>query len=130
MPLHLLVPLVVGGIFAIMIATVVMGMNKPRRFESEADARYAWEREFPQIEVKALALSRAGNAALVDTMIGPGLVFAIGADSTARLLSGTRTTRTENGLTLHLPDYTAPTVHLALDPEEASVWATRIEAAP
>ncbi|MFW2543185.1 hypothetical protein ACN2XU_11120 [Primorskyibacter sp. 2E107] len=123
MPLHLLVPLIVGGIFALMIAIVVKGRNKPRRFESDADARYAWQRAFPGRPVTDLRLATARTAALIETDDGPGLVWTRGKDTLARLLTDATADTTDSGLTLHLPD---AAVHLSLTPQEARDWARRI----
>lgn len=127
MPLHLLVPLVVGGIFAIMIATIVMGMNKPRRFESEADAAYAWGREYPGIPARNTIRASDGGAALIETDNGLGLVWAIGADTTARPLRDAEVTATDTGLIIALHDYSAPDVHVTLDAQEVRDWTARIE---
>ncbi|WP_136443218.1 hypothetical protein [Pacificoceanicola onchidii] len=126
MPLHLLVPLVVGGIFAIMIATVLMGMNKPRRFETDKEAVYAWSREYPRASVLQTSLAANKSAALIRSEEGLGLVWAIGADSTARFLAGAVVSQTVTGLTLELPDYAAPGVQLELEPDEARDWAAQI----
>jgi hypothetical protein len=75
-----------------------------------------------------VVLSHDRHAALVETATGSGIVWPMGADTTARYLSGARITRTATGLRVDLPDYTAPRIHLALDDDEARRWPTLMEA--
>ena len=126
MPLHILIALVVGGIAGIAALTWAFGLSGFRRLETEAEARVAWEREFPDIPVQSVTLGKAGAAALVTTPKGPGIVWSMGADTTARFLLGARIDRSRRGLTIRLPDYTAPTIRLTLDDSEAEAWASAI----
>lgn len=125
MPLPVLALLVVGGIAAIAVLTWSFGMATPRRFDAD-DARAAWLREFPALPPHTVTPCESASAALVDTAQGPGLVWAMGADSAARLVSGARVTCRRNGLRLHLDDYDAPRIDLALTEDEARAWAMRI----
>ena len=45
MPLHILGPMVVIGIAGIVVILHLLGLSRTRRFDSEAEARAAWERE-------------------------------------------------------------------------------------
>ncbi|WP_323768079.1 hypothetical protein [Antarctobacter sp.] len=128
MPLTVLIGLVVVGIAAIALLIHTTGLSQPRRFTTEDAARTAWTREFPSSDITEVTLCRSGRAALIDTDAGVGVVWPMGADSTARRLTGARVTRRDGGLALHLPDYAAPTVRLYLDPDETALWAERIGA--
>ena len=128
MSLPVLVALVVLGIAAVALTIHATGLSDPRRFATEAEARAAWTREFPSSPITGVTLCRSGRAALISTPLGAGVVWPMGADSTARGLSGARVTQREGGLILHLPDYAAPTVRLHLDPDEITLWTERIGA--
>lgn len=127
MPLHILGILVIGGIAGIVVLLHLLGLSRPRRFEDEAAARSAWAEEFPEIPANRAVLCRNRAAALIQTAQGPGVVWPMGADSTARFLHGARITRTRDGLLIRLPDYTAPRIRLVLDPDEAEAWLTDLE---
>jgi hypothetical protein len=129
MPLHILIALVVVGIAGIAALTWALGMASPRRFASDAEAIAAFAREFPETPVRSVTRCRDGQAALLRTDSGVALVWPMGADSTARLLSRIRVDRTRRGLTLHLPDYTAPRVSLRLPDDEADRWQTLLRQA-
>ncbi|MBS0123530.1 hypothetical protein [Thetidibacter halocola] len=129
MPLQILITLVVAGIAGIAALTWALGMATPRRFVSDSEAIAAFAREFPETPVRAVTRCRDGQAALLRTDSGVALVWPMGADSTARLLSRIRVDRTRHGLTLHLPDYTAPRVSLRLPKDEADRWQTLLRQA-
>lgn len=122
MPLHVLITLVVFGIAGIAVLCHVLGYSRPRRFDTQEAARAAWLREFPEIPPTEVQLCQSGTAALIHTAQGPGIVWPMGADSTARFLTGA-TMRHDNGrLDIRLPDYTAPRLTLHLTPDEALRW--------
>ena len=127
MPLQLLGIMVVVGIAGIAVLLHLLGLSRPKRFEDEAAARAAWADEFPEVPVNRVVLCRNRAAALVETPQGPGVVWPMGADSTARFLTGARITRTAHGILIRLPDYTAPRIRLSLDPDEADAWLTQLE---
>lgn len=129
MPLDILIILVVVGIAGIAVLTHLLGLSKPKTFLTEAQARAAWLREFPDNTVTSVTLCASAQAALIMTQAGPGIVWAMGADSTARLLNGATVSATETGLTVTLPDYGAPRIALCLTPDEALLWTNHIGAA-
>ncbi|QFT94131.1 hypothetical protein FIU86_14870 [Roseovarius sp. THAF9] len=128
MPLSILLPMVVLGIAGIAVLLHLLGLSKPATFEDEAAARRAWLREFPEDTPTRVILSHNRHAALIETANGPGVVWPMGADTTARHLDGARITQTDTGLRIDLPDYTAPRITLTLDPDEASLWPGLMEA--
>lgn len=112
------------GLYAMMRA---LGLSQPLQFATEAEARRAWEREFPGIAVQSVALCQSKGSALIHTAQGIGLVWPMGIDSTARMLAGARVTPTATGLDVRLPDFGAPHVHLSLSKSEIKDWARRLE---
>lgn len=126
MPLPILISLVVFGILGIAGLTWRLGMARAMRFDSDDAARRAFAREFPDCAVQRVMLCKDGSAAFLETARGPAIVWAMGADSTARLLDAPAVTRTKTGLRLELPDYTAPHIALRLSAEEADLWQNRM----
>ncbi len=129
MPLGILIALVVGGIAGIAILTRMLGFAAERRFTYDEAARAAFLREYPEIRVTRVSLCRDGRAALLGTDEGPAIVWAMGADSTARLIGAGRIRETPDGLDIRLPDITAPRIRLRLSPEERQAW-THLTGAP
>lgn len=127
MPLQLLAVLVVGGIGGIALLLHVLGLSRVHRFATPDEVRSAWADEFPTLPATRVILSADRTAALVETEHGPGIIWPMGADSTARLLTGARVTRRHDGLVIRLPDYTAPRIRLRLDPGETDLWLTAME---
>ncbi|WP_299847034.1 hypothetical protein [uncultured Roseovarius sp.] len=122
MPLTILLPLVIIGIVGIAVLLHFLGLSKPARFDNEAAAKAAWLREFPEDVPTRITLCQNHSAALVDASQGRGIVWPMGADTTARYLTDARIERTGNGLCITLPDYTAPRIRLTLEAEEAAIW--------
>ena len=113
MPLSILLPMVVTGIAGIVVLLHLLGLSRTATLTDEAAAERAWLREF---------LCQNRTAALIETAQGRGLVWPMGADTTARYLRGARITRTATGLCITLPDYTAPRIRLHLAAQEADQW--------
>lgn len=128
MPLSILVPMVVLGIAGIAFLTWWLGLSTPARFADEDAARAGWLDEFPDDPPLRITLCHNHSAALIDTAEGHGIVWPMGADTTARYLTGARLTPTKTGLRIDLPDYTAPHIHLTLSPDEATRWPALIKA--
>ncbi|MHA7874809.1 hypothetical protein [Roseivivax sp.] len=122
MPLGILIALVVGGIAGIALLTHVFGFSAARRFADADEARAAFLREYPETRVDRVTLSADGAAALLETGDGPALAWAMGADTSARLLSEVRVEETPRGLRFRLPDMTAPCIDIALAPEDRAAW--------
>lgn len=127
MPLGILVPLVIAGIAGIAVLLHILGLSRPATLASEGAARTAWLDEFPDDPALRIVLSHDYTAALIETGDGHGIVWPMGADTTARYLTGARIERTAKGLRIDLPDYTAPRIRLHLDPDEAELWPHLME---
>ncbi|GAW35609.1 hypothetical protein RA2_02673 [Roseovarius sp. A-2] len=122
MPLSILLPMVVVGIACIAVLLHLLGLSRRATLPDTAAARAAWLREFPADAPIHVTLCDNRSAALIATETRRGVVWPMGADTTARYLTGARARRTKTGLRLNLPDYTAPQIHLALDPDEVAAW--------
>lgn len=129
MPLPLLLALVVGGIGAIALILHVLGHSRPLRLAHAGEVRARWLREFPDDQVTQVVLCGDGRAALVMTRRGPGLVYAMGADSAVHGLNGARIRETARGLRIDLNDFAAPGVTLTLGPQAKARWRDLLEAA-
>lgn len=129
MPLSLLLPMVILGIAGIALLLHVLGLSRPALLANKAAARAAWLREFPDDAPSRITLSHDNHAALIETARGHGVVWPMGADTAARYLTGAQITRTEAGLNISLPDYTAPRIRLQLGADELESWPALMERA-
>lgn len=102
------------------------GYSRQPTLRSESTAWDHWLRHWPDDHVTDLTICHSGSAALMHTSHGPGLLLAFGADTVARRLHGASVVQSRNGLTIRLPDFAAPRVHIRMDPNEATYWAVRI----
>ncbi|WP_095588328.1 hypothetical protein [Actibacterium ureilyticum] len=127
MPLHVLLPLVVLGIAGITALLHLLGHSRQVVIRDADDAARMWRHHWPEDDVQSAQVAQDGHAALVQTAQGVGLVWALGADTSARLLTGATLAPCGAGLRVRLRDFTAPTVTLHLRPDEARAWQTRIE---
>lgn len=121
MPLPVLLVLVIGGIAGIALLLHLTGRSRVLVMSAE-DARTAWHRHMPDDEILDVIVSYTGHAALVTTSQGPGLVWAFGADTTARHLRDYDMLETEDGLQILFHDFTAPSVTLRLTEPERAHW--------
>jgi|TARA_R110000851_G_scaffold170606_1_gene316929 hypothetical protein len=128
MPLSILLPMVILGIAGIAVLLHVLGLSRRATLSDAAAARAAWLREFPEDAPTKVILCHDHSAALIETAQGRGVVWPMGADTTARYLRGARVRQRKTGLTLDLPDYTAPRIRLTLSPDEAASWCALLEA--
>lgn len=123
MPLHILLILVIGGIAGIALALHLLGLSKSDPF-TENSARAAWLRHRPGDSVQRVDVTQDGQAARITTQSGRGIVWHMGADTCARLLTGDATTHVgRTYTTVRLRDYTAPKIRLQLTAQEQDDWA-------
>jgi hypothetical protein len=127
MALGILLILVGGGITGIAVLLHLLGLSKPATLQDEAAAAKAWADEFPEDPALKVVLCHDRHAALITTARGRGVVWPMGADTTARYLTGARIHPTKTGLRIDLPDFTAPHIHLTLDADEARAWPALME---
>ena len=129
MPLSILLPMVVLGIAGIAVLLHMLGLSRPAVLQDEGAARAAWLDEFPADTPLRVVLSHDNHAALIETAQGHGIVWPMGADTTARYVDGARITRTATGLRFDLADYSAPRIHLTLDAAEITRWPALLKEA-
>lgn len=127
MPLHVLGLLVIGGIGGIAILLHLLGLSRGLRFDDTDAAITAWNREFPDLPALDADLSNDHKAALIRTAQGPGLVWPMGADSTARKLDRVQVQNIPNGLKIRLGDFTAPSLRLRLSADQKTIWQQEVE---
>ncbi len=130
MPLHILIIMVIGGIASIALLTHLFGLSKSLTFETRAQARAAWRRSWPEDEITAVHLSPGGEAALIETDHGPGVVYPMGADSSGHRLTGATAQETATGLRVIFHDFGAPRLDVPLPPDARALWIRIISEAP
>lgn len=128
MPLPVLLALVAGGISGIALLLHLSGRSR-RAMLTQATATAAWLREYPEDAVVEATVAADGHAALILTRAGKGLVWAMGADTTARPLRDFDLLETRAGMTVHFRDFSAPRVTLRLDDFERRHWRNLLEPA-
>jgi hypothetical protein len=124
MPLEILGPLVVFGILGIALLLHFTGHSQHRILANPADIAAEWARHFPASTPETIATDDDGKTALLTTPHGVGLLWLIGADTTARLLSAPPEIHDRPiGLIINLPDFAAPKVHATLrDAADRMIW--------
>lgn len=126
MPLGILIPMVVIGITGITLLLHLLGQSQIVTLADDEAARSAWLREYPDAMPTRVVLSHDHHAALVETAQGYGVVWPMGADTTARMLRNSQIERTAGGLRIDLADFAAPHINLHLDADEADLWPALI----
>lgn len=128
MPLTILGPLVVIGILAIALILHLMGRTDTRRFATEAEARDAWEREYPENPALKVLLSSDNRAALIRATRGLGLVWCFGDDTVARIVTKSKTHPTARGLAFERREFAARHIDVTLKADDRALWQTQLEA--
>lgn len=121
MPLPVLLVLVVAGISGITLLLHLTGRSRRSVLDAESAAA-AWLREYPGDEVVEATVSADGHAAIILTRQGKGLVWAMGADTTARQLRDFDLLETADGISVRFHDFTAPRARLRLSAFERAHW--------
>ncbi|MFV1493817.1 hypothetical protein VWX97_01000 [Phaeobacter sp. JH18-32] len=125
MPLEILVAMVLIGIVVIAILLHVTGRSAPVLMTRDTAAK-AWSRHDPDTQILNTWPSTLGQAALIETDLGLGLVWCFGADTIARPLAGVRLLDHPKGLKLRFADFATPSVVLHLSDAELNDWRRRI----
>ena len=123
MPLEIMGPMVVLGIAGIALLLHLTGQTAPMRLQTEEDAHRAWLREHGEDAPGIILVAADGRAALLRLASGAlGLVTAMGADPSARYLTGASWETTTKGLRIRLPDFAAPRFDIALSEDDRAAW--------
>lgn len=125
MPLSVLLVLVVAGIAGIALVLHLTGRSD-RLVMAPEDALAAWARHFPGDDAVEAMVSQDGHGALILSRAGPGLVWAVGADTVARRLRDFDVIETADGLSVRFRDFSAPRADLKLAPEMHRQWLARM----
>lgn len=129
MPISLLLILVAGGIAGIALVLHLLGLSHIPPL-TDARARAGWLREYPDAEPARITVAASGCAALIQTAQGAGLVWAVGADTTARRLIAPQLSDTAQGLRVRLRDPAAPNITLRLTDTERQTWRAALTGEP
>ncbi len=126
-PLHLLLPLVVGGVALTVGLTHLLGGSTPAALSVEAITDLL-ALDLPDAVVDEVLLADDRRAALVTLRSGHAAVLVLGDRLVSRLLpAGLRAEATERGLRLRLPDPGCPRIDVALsDSARRQEWLDRL----
>lgn len=113
MSLGLLVAMVVVGVSGVVLLVHLTGGSAPARLAGEAAARERFAFDFPDLGVRSVHLTRAGDAAFLALEDGRvGIVQAIGGKFLTRLVAAGDLAgpprSTDSTLALRLKDFTWP----------------------
>ncbi len=122
MPLQIMLPMVVIGILGITLLLHVLGYSRGAVLRDDSFVRQQWQREFPDDVVQRITLAPKGNVAMVEAANGPGLVIAMGADTTALHTNGVQLTETDTGISLHFNDLGVSDIHILLSKTARTPW--------
>ncbi|MDC0658428.1 hypothetical protein N6L27_10510 [Leisingera sp. SS27] len=125
MALELLLALVLGGISGIAVLLHLTGRSRQAVLGVET-SRSGWLRHFPGDKVLKVLPAASGQAALVVTGNGPGLLWAFGSGTVGRHLTGSQVRETATGLRFEFNDFAAPGLSLALPERERQQWLALI----
>ena len=130
MPLPLLGALVVLGIGGLVLLIHLLGWSKRPHYADAAEATAALLADYPNVEIRDVALADDGRAALFDLAEGVGFAAPFGEGRLTRLITDDDVKKVDeapDGLTIWLSDYTAPRLTIALTDQAArTAWTTRL----
>lgn len=121
MPLEILGPIVVLGISGIALALHLLGQSARLSFD-DASARQAWLRHFPSASVRDVMIAPDGHSALIHSTQGYGVVWAMGADSSARFVAGAKARPSGDELMFLFNDLGTPRIRLSLPTQTQDKW--------
>lgn len=128
MPLWLLGSIVVVGLAAIWIILRVYGFDRSMTLTHERAAA-EFMADNPGLVPEDLFIAQSGGSALVRAGGELYVVWVMGLDVATHNLARARVRETGDGLMLHLRDFAAPRLTLALTPSETRDWRAMIEEA-
>lgn len=130
-PMHIMLPIVVLGITAVVFLVHMTGGTVTRHINDLADAQAIWAGDHPDDVLDEARVDDLGHAALVRLNDGRrGVIWAFGDDAVVRHLDGPpEVVDQPDGLLLHLHDFTAPAIRVVLANEnERAAWRTVLQA--
>ena len=130
MPLPILGALVVLGIGGLVLLVHFLGGSKRLKYADETTAAAALLTDYPSASIRQTVLADDQQAALFDLVEGVGFAAPFGEGRLTRVLGPDDVVRVDDaqdGLTIHLTDYTAPCLTVRLmKAEDRAVWKARL----
>ncbi|MHA3914333.1 hypothetical protein [Halovulum sp. GXIMD14793] len=126
-PMHIMLPIVVLGIAAVVLLVHMTGGTMTRHIDDLADAQAIWAGDHPD----EARIDDLGHAALVHLNDGRrGVIRAFGDDAVVRHLDGSPEVADQpDGLLLHMDDFIAPAIRVVLaDEDDRAAWRTALQA--
>lgn len=130
MPLEVMASIVVVGLLAVYVMMRVMKFDQKLVLTDEAIARAEWGADNVTAPAEVVIVAQSGQAALVRSRRGWGVLWVMGLDATSHDLAGANVQAHPKGLLLKFHDFAAPSVVLQLTPDEATAWRAQIEEGP
>ncbi len=127
MPLEVMASIVVVGLLAVYVMMRVMKFDQKLVLADEAIARAEWGADNFTAPAEVVIVAQSGQAALVRSRRGWGVLWVMGLDATSHDLAGADVQAHPKGLILKFHDFAAPSVVLHLTPDEATAWRAQIE---
>lgn len=127
MPLEVLASIVVVGLGLVYAMMKVMKFDRQLRLSGADDVRAEWAADNPTAPAQEVIVALAGQAALVRSRRGWGVLWVMGIDTASHDLAGASVHPHKHGLKLKLHDFSAPSVVLTLTEDEIPVWRKKIE---
>lgn len=127
MPLEVMASIVVVGLLAVYVMMRAMKFDQTLALTDEAIARAEWGADNVTAPADVVILAQSGQAALVRSRRGWGVLWVMGLDATSHDLAGADVQAHPKGLLLKFRDFAAPSVVLHLTSEEATAWRAQIE---
>ena len=126
MPLTILLVLVIGGIAAVAVALHMLGFSKTRKIDM-AGVHADWLRHFPDDTFDhndsfETLVTMAGDRAVLRTDQGYGLLWSMGADTSARRLDQSHWQETKKGVDFRFDDPGVPRIAVTLHNSERHLW--------
>lgn len=130
MPLPILGALVVLGISGLVFLVHLMGGTKRPTYADEAEATAALLLDYPDADIRRTTLADDGRAALFELASGVGYAAPFGEGRLTRIFQAGDIRLVDDGqdgLTLHLTDYTAPRLSMKIaGADDRAVWQARL----
>lgn len=126
MPLWLMGIVVVVGLTAIWLVMRLYGFDRPLSLTPET-AGEEFMNDNSGLVPEEILLASSGQSALIRAGGDLHVLWVMGQDVATRKLARARVTDAPEGLTLRLPDFTAPRLTLRLTDEEKRAWRPMIE---
>lgn len=127
MPLEIMASIVVVGLALVYAMMKVWKFDRCLVLSDDRIAQAEWGADNPTAPAQEVIVAASGQAALVRSRRGWGVLWVMGLDTASHDLNGARLSDHPKGLHLKLPDFASPSVVLQLTPDEVPLWRKQIE---